>query len=158
MIKRADIYDCEFIDRTLRIPEILESTIDDLQMDFLDRTSYINKLLDIDNYIFIFIFNKEKQGFISFFPVNSIVYDTHISVIDNYRGKQTIKDTIESIKWMFDNTKCRKLIGFIPEFNKKAIAFAKNVGYSEEGISKRSFIKNRKLFNRIILSLEKGEF
>ena len=155
MIKRACIYDVGFLDAVVRIPDILEDTADDIQKEKISGYSHIGKLMDTNNYIFIFINENISIGFISFFPINSTTYDSHISIIAKYRGSAALNNTKEAIKWMFCNTKCMKILGAIPEFNKKAIVYAKKVGYSNEAIIKRSFVKGGKLISRIILSIEK---
>ena len=55
MIKRACIYDVGFLDAVVRIPDILEDTADDIQKDNMSGYSHIGKLMDTNNYIFIFI-------------------------------------------------------------------------------------------------------
>jgi RimJ/RimL family protein N-acetyltransferase len=59
------------------------------------------------------------------------------------------------IKWVFENTTCRKLISWAPEGNQRAYDFAIKAGLVDEGVCKKSFIKNGVLLDQHLMGIGK---
>lgn len=95
--------------------------------------------------------NAVLMGVLFFHPLNLTLYQIHICMLPRFWGKNIKHAVFAAEHWMAVNTRCKKVIAFIPEFNKPAIALAKRSGYHEEGICNASMQKDGVLINQIIL-------
>jgi len=86
---------------------------------------------------------------------NAITYEAHIGILPEYRGLAGITATKEATKWMWDNTKCRKIIAFVPSCNDAARHFVSALGMSREGELSSSFMRDGTLFNEVIFGISK---
>lgn len=61
--------------------------------------------------------------------------------------------------WFLDNVnqECVKINATIPTCYQSAINFARKVGFVDEGVSRLSYRKGGKLFDRVILGITRGE-
>lgn len=85
-------------------------------------------------------------------PLNMVTYQIHIAILPRMRG-DTVNIGKLCLEWMFENTSSKKLVGFIPEDNKKTIALSQRVGMTKEGVLKKSILKDGKLKDQIIFSI-----
>ena len=83
------------------------------------------------------------------------LWEVHTMIMPEGRGKEAVEATRGAAKWFFENSKCEKIITYIPVFNRKAKLFAKLVGMKEEGICTKSFKKHNQLHDQWFLGLEK---
>lgn len=104
--------------------------------------------------IYLVGWDEEPFGVTSFAPKSSIVYNAHFQVIPEYRKSHAIDFAKECIRWLWDNTKAKKIVAEIPEFHQNVIHFGHKVGFVVEGINSKSFLKDGKLHNQIYLGLE----
>ena len=90
-------------------------------------------------------------GFFLFIPKSHIEYDSHVCFrkeglrLSFSCGKEAI-NSMRSV--------CKKLTCEIPENNKLCINYAKRLGFSIEGINKKSFMKNGRLIDKMHMGLE----
>jgi hypothetical protein len=92
-------------------------------------------------------------------PCNSLsMYNVHIGVSKEGRGKQTIDNTKWAIKWFFkEYLNAHKLIAFIPTTNRVSQVFASLVGMEREGMCKKSFLKDGVLLDQIVYGLSRED-
>lgn len=93
-----------------------------------------------------------EGGLFMFHPWNHVTVEVHVCVLPKYRGKSHIKAK-EAFDWMFENTKYKKIIAQIPEFNTNAFILSKKSGMELEGINRKSFMKNSKLYDQYIMGV-----
>lgn len=100
----------------------------------------------------------ELLGMFLAHPQNMVTYEVHTCLLPNaYRGRS--KQAAESsLQWMFDNTSCLKITTNVPEYNKLALRFARLVGLQNEGINRKSYMKNKQLMDQYVLGITKEEF
>ncbi|MDC0529208.1 hypothetical protein OAO19_02955 [Gammaproteobacteria bacterium] len=84
---------------------------------------------------------------------NPAMYQIHINYLKKYWGTPLTNYSIEASKWMFNNTVCEKLIGFIPDSYPLVKRHALRCGYEEEGYLKKSVRVHGKLDNATIVGL-----
>lgn len=96
--------------------------------------------------------------FIALPTSNSIIHEVHVAVSLEGRGKEAILAARQSIKEFFnDNPTVHKLIGFTPINLKRALAFSRMVGFTKEGICKKSFLKDGELHDQMICGFSREE-
>jgi len=96
--------------------------------------------------------------FIGLPTTNSVVYEVHVAVSPEGRGKEAVLAARESISEFFNEMGgVHKLIGFTPTNLKRAIAFSRMVGFTKEGICKKSFLKDGELHDQMISGYSRKE-
>ena len=96
--------------------------------------------------------------FIALPTSNSGVYEVHVAVSPEGRGVNAVIGARQSIVEFFkDMPTVHKFIGFTPLHLKRAIAFSRMVGFSKEGVSKKSFLKDGKLHDQLISGFMREE-
>lgn len=84
---------------------------------------------------------------------NPSMFQIHINYLKKYWGTPLIDYSIEASKWMFENTDCEKLIGFIPDAYPLVKKHALQCGYEIEGYLRKSVRIRGTLFNETIVGL-----
>jgi hypothetical protein len=109
----------------------------------------------INSYISI---PNEHCIFIALPTSNSIIYEVHVAVSPEGRGKEAVLAARLSIKEFFnDMPHVHKLIGFTPVNLRRAVAFSRMVGFTKEGICKDSFLKDGELHDQVISGYSRKE-
>jgi len=106
----------------------------------------------------LYIMDDLGNAIVKVSPVNGVCCHVHIAVLPEMMGEAAITFFKQAITWGFQNTQYMKIIGMIPEYNKLAINLAKRIGFEQEGIIKKSFLKNHKLHDQVLLGLTKVQF
>lgn len=94
-------------------------------------------------------------GALMFVPMNPVTWNPHIAILPGYRGVGTEAMRL-GMEWMFENTACRKLVAYPPEFNKPMIRVFQKCGWKREGFSPASLLWNGKLHDRVMFGIEEN--
>jgi len=105
----------------------------------------------------IYLMDESKMGVVMLVPVNGICCSAHIALRPEMWGGG-VDFVKESIRWGVTNTRYMKLVCSIPEYNRLAIRLVKKCGLTQEGRTKKSFLKNMKLYDQLIFGITKREF
>lgn len=89
--------------------------------------------------------------------VNAITYEIHTCLLPSAYGKKARDAAKDVLNWMVENTNCEKIITHVPEFNRLALRYAKKAGLMEEGIIRKSFKKNGKVYDQVLLGITREE-
>lgn len=81
----------------------------------------------------------------------------HSFIDKKYWGKTAKKATNEFLSLLFNNYGVERIQMEIPDFNHKAIGFAKRLGFVKEGVIRCATLKGNKPVNNILFSKLKGE-
>jgi len=134
--------------------DIFQSSIDD-NFPHDQRWRLGRILVDMGAYIST---PNEYCVFIGLPTSNSIVYEVHVAVVKEGRGRDAVKAARKAaIQFFNDNPTIQKLIGFTPVNLRQAIAFSRMVGFKKEGILTKSFLKDGELHDQYISGLSKEE-
>lgn len=104
----------------------------------------------------IYLMNEEETGFTRTDPLNSVICSGHICVLPELRGA-AIEFLWEAVGWFFKNTWYQKIVVFIPVFNERTIGFVRKFGFTQEGLLTKSCLKDWKLYDQIIFSVNKED-
>jgi hypothetical protein len=105
-------------------------------------------------------------GYVNNFPsavwilrlITQIHFELHTCILPTVSGKDAVKLGLELGNFVFNFTPCLKTSTYIPVYNRKAFVFANRIGFKREGISRKSFMKNDKLHDMVLLGITKEEF
>jgi len=97
--------------------------------------------------------NEDCMALLSVHEENSIVLNMHMHIPKKNRGKKSFKIGNSLIDYAIEHCNKRfvKINVKIPVIYQDVIKFAKKVKFEEEGLDKKSFKKNGKIFDRIIM-------
>ncbi len=150
-MKIATIDDLEFVDMVFKH----EAVWPFMSEDGADLQNFTARpLLDHPNCIVLI--PNQWSVFVAT-PINRTTFDCHQNVLPEGRGKAAMTAGQHCIDWVFKNTSYSKLMGWIPFFNRPAYALAIRLGFWVEGIARKSFTKNAKLYDQWLVGLAKGE-
>ena len=145
-IRRATIEDADAVRAIYCHPEMAEIFFDDgikpAQMDF-------SQLVNIPVAYFIIASDDGKDiGLFFFYPMNTITFELHTAFLPGHRGAKVRRASVLAREYMFANTPCRKVITQIPVDNRRAYVMARLCGMEQEGINRRSWLKNGKIVDQ----------
>ena len=83
------------------------------------------------------------------------LFEVHTCLLPCCWGKKALEATALCAKWVFGNTTCQKLMTWVPTYNKLAYRLAIRSGMQDEGLCKKSYLKNGVLLDMHLLGLEK---
>lgn len=86
---------------------------------------------------------------------DEISVSIHIHIPKENRGRHTIEIGRDILKWVKEHAKgkLKKLTTSIPVIYKDVIRFAHYLGFKDEGINRKSIMKNGKLIDKLNLGL-----
>ncbi len=149
MIKRYGIKDIKAVERVLKDPEIYERISDDGSPD-IDEFD-ISPLLQSD--LFYFLAPHPDMVF-WYSPVNHVMFELHVNVLKESREK-ALGLGLETIKYMFRETNCKKLIACIPDKFQDVLGFALKGGFEKEGLLTKAYLKDGILYDINVMGLRK---
>ena len=128
MIRRLGPGDLEQVEDLFNTPEVFESIKDDVMQVPGD--------IDIPGLLAhpkVYFMTYDDKGYGLFIPKNRRVYYVHVFAKKEHRDRGLVDRARKVIGYIYENTGCEKLLGFIPIKNKPSIAFAAMVGFRQIG-------------------------
>ena len=108
-------------------------------------------------YFLLAMNDEQAAGVFMYHAHNAITYEVHTNVLPEFRGAGAVKLAKLSLKWMFENTRCRKVVTHVPITNRPAYRLARAVGMCGEGTNRRSFMKDGAIINQHVLGITMEE-
>ena len=98
------------------------------------------------------------HGMFVFLPDNAICWQGHVAFFRGTPQAITRAAGAEILEWLWKNTPCRRLIASVPVCNRAAVSFALHkMGLVVYGRNEKSFMKNGKLWDQVLLGISKPE-
>ena len=97
------------------------------------------------------------MGFFLYVALNSIEFEVHTAILPEHRGIPALEAARAGLRWMVDNTPCRKVITRVPRPNRLAYRFARHVGLTDEGLDRASILKGGVLHDQLVLGITEDE-
>lgn len=137
-------FDKELIFNTVTHPRIWPSISD----DFCSIESYAPSeaglwiAIDCDGYAGCFWLHAE----------NSTTYQIHTCLLPSMWGRSAEAANL-AVRWVFENTPCKKIITLVPTNNPLALRLAKRCGFEIEGVVTKSIQKDGVLLDQTLLGI-----
>ena len=93
-------------------------------------------------YYIIVSQNGEDLGLFLFYPMNLVTFELHVSFLPCHRGGIVREAALLAKEYMFTETPCRKVVAYVPAYNRSARVMAHMCGMKQEGINRKSFLKD----------------
>ena len=91
------------------------------------------------------------------YPENGVCLKVHTCVLPSGYGARASEAGRLGPLWIWEHTKCQRIITDVPEFNRLALRFAKQSGMTEFGRNPKSYLKDGKLCDVILLGVSKPD-
>lgn len=92
-----------------------------------------------------------------FVPKNSASVVYHMMVLKEQR-KHALEFTLTALRWLFTETNYVKINIEIPGCIMTTINFSKKCGFIQEGIKRKSYIRDGELYDIVCLGITREEF
>jgi len=104
----------------------------------------------------IVLMDDEKLGMIRIEPMNGICCQVHIATKPKMWGHAVEFGQLAK-EWLFKHTRYQKVVAMVPAYNRLAIRVCRKIGFKQEGVIERSFLRNWELHDWIVFGLNKNE-
>ncbi len=92
----------------------------------------------------------ELLGFFMLLEESPILFHVHCAFLPGARGARARKAALAGLEWLWQNTKCLRLVASIPGWNKPAVFFARYLGMEIFGVNRSAYVKDGKIWNQIM--------
>ncbi len=103
------------------------------------------------------ILKGKAVGLFVFVPHNTVTLEVHICLLRTCWGPRAIDAARGAAKWIWQHTRCERVVANIPEFNTHARRLAEAAGLTVMGINKRSYLKRGRLWDQFMFGISKPE-
>ena len=101
--------------------------------------------------------NGVPLGLFVFLPENPACWRSHVCILPAYRGEIGRMACRLVFYWLWQHTRCERIIGSIPVSNPLAIQFAVQCGMSKYGVNPKSVMKNGQMEDQVLVGIDKAE-
>lgn len=147
------LYDSELIAQTLTHPRIFPHISDDA----CSSPSELS-IPDDPRYQFPFLAAYDGSEYLGLFMVhahNLVLHEVHTCLLPAAWGPRSLRAARACIRWIFDNTACRRLITSVPDDNPLAFRLAVRAGMEAYGRNPKSIQRAGVLRDLIMLGISK---
>jgi RimJ/RimL family protein N-acetyltransferase len=104
----------------------------------------------------VVVLSPDKNTVFICIPRSGTIWEVHMAILPESRGKKGIELGRKASAWMFENVpNCLNITAYIPEFNKPVQVYARLCGFEKVGILNGSFLKDGMRHNQIIFQRSK---
>lgn len=146
-----DFKDEAFIREIATIPALWETIAE----DGIDQDTWMPDISEG------WLYASDEEGFVGIYnvhPSNSTTLQIHPMIPPETRGRRAYESAVEVLDWIFTTTKYQKVVCEIPVIYRNVKLFAMSAGMKEEGINRKSYLKNGKIHDQWHLGIAKQEF
>ena len=109
---------------------------------------------DVVNEFWIGIFEDRLSGIYRIHAINGVTWQIHALMVDRTNSKESGKRILE---WFYNEDIGHKLIAEIPVIYEHVYHFTKKQGFKDEGVNRKSFMKNGELVDTYRLGITREE-
>ena len=143
--------DSDLIKKIATLPDLWETIAEDgIDSDKWSPDLTEGWLLSSDDMGFVGLYNVH--------PTNSVTLQIHPMMPMETRGKRAYESAQDILRWIFTTTQYQKVVCEIPVIYRNVKLFAMKAGMKEEGINRKSYLKNGKIHDQWHLGIAKQEF
>lgn len=112
---------------------------------------------DLVWYVMVQNGNGHAVGVFVLAPQNCVCYEFHTCLLPEIWGPLARKAARMMLAWMFANSPCQRIVTNVPEYNRIALRFGRNIGLKEFGVNPKSYLKGGVLYNQILMGISKED-
>ena len=123
--------------------------------DFSPSPEQWQPVINEDSLYLVFRDGETALGMFALFPENRVCWKVHTCFLPVGYGESAKQAAQICQQWMWENTPCVRIVTDVPEYNAIAHRFARAAGLTEYGRNPRSYLKNGKLWDVILLGISR---
>lgn len=142
--------DAELVRSIVTHPKVYRGS---LLSDFAPARENYHVPTEPANWYLVARYAEEPLGVFVFCPYNPVWWEVHLAMLPLAWG---IADELSHamVRWLRENSPCKKLTATIPEYNRLTLALARRIGMSFIGTNSKSTLKDGSLRDQHIFGLE----
>ena len=90
-------------------------------------------------------------GLFMFVPQNAATFEIHTCLLPSCWGAKATQIAHDLHEWAWNNMPCHRIVTNVPAYNRLALRFARKAGMREFGVNQKSYLKDGKLYDQIML-------
>jgi hypothetical protein len=98
---------------------------------------------------------EQSLGIWAFFSHNSICWEIHTCLLPCAYGERASKAARTLAEWIWTNTNWQRVITNVPESNRLALMFALKAGLTRFAVNPKSYLKDGKLLDQVMLGISR---
>lgn len=102
--------------------------------------------------------NGELIGMLGFYQLQGIKVEFHPCIIKKHRKEHAVEAINKAIEYAFNIDTIQKINVIIPFSHKSVHSFALKVGFQDEGINRKSFLKNSVIYDQWYMGMTRGNY
>ena len=114
--------------------------------------------IDHEGFNWMLVTDDDIAGVFLVHAKNTYCYEMHTCLLPKTWGAKAAKFAQILAGWAFNETRCKKLVTNVPAYNRAALRFARQGGMVQEGINRKSYLKNGKMIDQIMMGITKEEW
>lgn len=102
--------------------------------------------------------DRELVGMMGFYQLQGVKVEFHPCVIKKHRKEHALEAINKAIAYAFNIPEIQKVNVTIPFSHENVHKFALKVGFLDEGINKKSFLKNSVIYDQWYMGMTRGDY
>ncbi len=157
VVRRYHRGDIERLVNLHSLPGVKEHLHDDIFLDRRMTMAMAVRELIKNPSVYVLGSDPEVMA-VSYVPLSGVNYTLHVILHPDFRGKNAIRECVDTAKFMFDKTQCRSILAFARETNVQSRMIAAMSGMRRIGKTTGSFLKDGKLIDEVIYQGTKEDY
>ena len=113
---------------------------------------------DVPTFWYVTVYDDDELlGLWMFTPQNAVCWEVHTCLLPCSWGIRAREAAQRMATWIWNHTQCRRIVTTVPSRNRLALRFAEDAGMRQFGVNEKSFLKDGKLQDQILLGLSPQE-
>lgn len=151
-MKIVQLYDVDLIRSVMLHEDILPTIIDDTW----DGSVFTP---DVNNEVYLgCVVDGQLFGVYRLHWISGVCLQGHAHILKDYRKEYSVKSCHEIMRWILENIRrCEKVDCWVPFVYPNVKQFLAACGFSDEGVSRNSFMLNGQLHDQWLMGITKKE-
>lgn len=151
MIKFERTSDYDLVKRIVTHPRVYPHVTDDFSLE----ASQWEPARHEGIYYLLVKEDGELLGLFTVIPLNGICWEIHTTLLPQAWGPRAGEAARAVQRWLWEQTRCERLVTNVPEYNRLALRFARQAGLQQFGVNPASYRKDGKLYDQIMLGVSR---
>lgn len=96
-------------------------------------------------------------GLFTLLPESEVCWKAHVVMLPECDGQTNREAARMLAPWLWEHTRCRRLVAEIPRRNPAAVLFARWAGLRKFGVNEKSFLKHGQLWDQVCMGISRPE-
>lgn len=142
--------------RTLDYGLVIDILKNEQLFDEISEDGVSTYLPDIINEYWVQIVSDQTIGLYRLHQLNGITFQIHAFILPEHRSQSKESGKV-ILEWCLNNLEFEKLVAEIPFKYQNVVEFTAQMGFIDEGINRKSFLKDGKIWDTLRMGITRSE-